>query len=55
LENSSQPGGEEFFNDPMLTRLIHQVLVGNPELKTLAQDAKDEADEPVSELAEHEA
>ena len=33
LENSSQPGREEFFNDPMLTRLIHQVLVGNRELK----------------------
>ena len=55
LENSSQPGREEFFNDPMLSRLIHRSLVGNRELKILAQDVKDEADEPVSKLVEHEA
>ena len=55
LENSSQPGIEEFFNDPMLTRLIDQVLVGNRELKILAQDVKDEADEPLSEIFEHKA
>ncbi len=55
LEYSSQPGREEFFNDPMLTRLIHQVLVGNRELKDLAQDVEDEADGPVSELVEHDA
>ena len=35
----------------MLTRLIHQVLVGNRELKTLAQDVKDEADEPLVSLS----
>jgi hypothetical protein len=55
LENPSQPGREGFFNDPMLTRLIHQVLVRNRERKTLAQDVKDEADGPVRELVEHEA
>jgi len=55
LENSSQPGREEFFNDPMLTRFIYQPLVGNRELKILAQDVKDDADEPVSELDEQEA
>ena len=43
------------FNDPMLTRLIDQALVGNRELKILAQDVKDEADEPLSEIVEHEA
>jgi hypothetical protein len=35
--------------------LIHQALVGNRELKILAQDLKDEADEPVSKPAEDEA
>jgi hypothetical protein len=55
LENSSQPGREESCNDPMLTRLIHQALVAIRELKILAQDLKDEADEPVSKLVEHEA
>ena len=39
----------------MLTRLIHRSLVGNRELKILAQDLKDEADEPVSKPVEHEA
>jgi hypothetical protein len=39
----------------MLTRLIHQPLVGNRELKILAQDVKDDADEPVSELDEQDA
>ena len=55
LENSAQPGREEFFNDPMLTRLINRSLVDNRELKILAQDLKDEADEPVSKPVEHEA
>ena len=44
-ENSSRLGIEEFFDDPMLTRLIHQGLVGNRELTILAQDVKDDADE----------
>ena len=43
------------FNDPMLTRLIDRSLVGNRELKILAQDVKDEADEPLSEPIEHKA
>ena len=51
-KNSSQPRIEEFFNDPMLTRLIDQGLAGNRELKILAQDVKDDADEPLSELFE---
>ena len=55
MENSSQPGREEFFNDPMLTRLNDQVLVGNREPKTLAEEVKDEANEPVIELFAHEA
>jgi outer membrane protein, multidrug efflux system len=32
-ENSPQVGTAEFFNDPTLTRLIDQALVGNRELK----------------------
>jgi hypothetical protein len=55
LENSSPFGREEFFNDPMLARLLHHSQVGNREQKILAQDVKDEVDEPVSELVEHEA
>ena len=39
-ENSSQVGIEEFFDDPMLTSLIDQALVGNRELKILAQDVQ---------------
>jgi len=41
-----------FFNDPMHTRLIDQALVGNRELKILAQDVKDDADEPLGEIFE---
>ncbi|MFO0948982.1 MAG: TolC family protein [Planctomycetota bacterium] len=37
-ENSSQLGINEFFNDPALTGLIDQALVGNQELKILAQE-----------------
>lgn len=36
-ENSSQVGIEEFFNDPTLTSLINQALVGKQDLKILAQ------------------
>src|SRR5262249_23706973 len=32
-ENSAQLGIDEFFKDPILTRLIDQALVGNLELK----------------------
>jgi hypothetical protein len=39
-ENSAQLGIEEFYNDPMLTRLIDQALVGNRELKILAQEVQ---------------
>ena len=39
-ENSSQVGIEEFFDDPMLTSLIDQALVGNREEKILAQDVQ---------------
>ena len=35
--------------------LIDQALVGNRELKILAQDIKDDADEPLSEIFEHKA
>jgi NodT family efflux transporter outer membrane factor (OMF) lipoprotein len=39
-ENSSQVGIEEFFNDPLLTRLICQALAGNQELKILYEDVQ---------------
>ncbi len=39
-ENSSHVGIEAFFDDPMLTSLIDQALVGNRELKILAQDVQ---------------
>ena len=39
-ENSSQLGIEEFFNDPMLTRLIDQALAGNRELKILDEEVQ---------------
>ena len=37
-DNSSQVTIEDFFNDPILTSLIHQALYGNLELKILAED-----------------
>jgi len=40
LENSAQLRIEEFFNDPTLTDLIGQALVGNQELKILAEDIR---------------
>jgi len=39
-ENSSQVPIEEFFNDPKLTSLIDQSLVGNQELKILTEDVQ---------------
>jgi outer membrane protein, multidrug efflux system len=39
-ENSAQLRIEEYFNDPTLTRLIDQALVGNWEVKILAQDVQ---------------
>ncbi len=39
-ENSSQIAIEEFFNDPKLTSLIDQSLVGNQELKILTEDVQ---------------
>ncbi len=39
-ENSSQVPIEDFFNDPLLTRLICQALVGNQELKILYEDVQ---------------
>jgi outer membrane protein, multidrug efflux system len=42
---SSQVGIEEFFDDPMLTSLIDQALVGNRELKILGQDVRIGGDE----------
>jgi hypothetical protein len=53
LEGSARE--RRVFNDRMLARLINRSLVDNRELKILAQDLKDEADEPVSKLVEHEA
>jgi hypothetical protein len=35
LKDSSQPGSEEFFNDPPLESLIGQALVDNRELEVL--------------------
>ncbi len=55
MENSTQPGRKEFFNDLMLTRLINRSLVGDRELRILAQDVKDEVHEPASKLVEDEA
>src|SRR5262249_20455519 len=37
---SAQVGIEEFFNDPMLTSLIHQSLANNQELRILAEDVQ---------------
>lgn len=37
-ENSAQLGIDEFYNDPMLTSLLHQALAGNRELKMLDQE-----------------
>src|SRR5262245_4818858 len=39
-ENSAQVRIEEFFNDPMLTILIDQALVGNQELRILSEDVQ---------------
>ncbi len=39
-ENSAQVRIEEFFEDPLLTCLIDQALVGNQELKILAEDVQ---------------
>src|SRR5581483_2779195 len=39
-ENSSQLGIEEFFNDPILTGLIDQALVGNRELRILNEEVQ---------------
>jgi hypothetical protein len=39
----------------MLTRLINRSLVDNRVLKILAQDLKEETDEPVIELVDREA
>jgi NodT family efflux transporter outer membrane factor (OMF) lipoprotein len=39
-ENSAQLGIEEFFNDPTLTRLIYQALLGNRELKILNEEVQ---------------
>ena len=39
-ENSSQVTIEDFFNDPMLTGLIHQALFGNQELRILAEEVQ---------------
>ena len=38
LENSTQLTVAEFFNDPVLVNLIDQALVGNQQLKILAED-----------------
>ena len=37
-ENSSQAGWHDFFDDPLLTALIDDALVGNQELKILEQE-----------------
>lgn len=40
LDSSAQIGWREFFDDPNLTSLVDQALVGNQELKILAQDVR---------------
>ena len=40
LENSAQVGYREFFEDPTLTCLMDEALMGNQELKILAQDVR---------------
>ena len=45
----SQVGIEEFCQDLTLTCLLEQARAGERELKILAQDFKDDADEPVTE------
>ena len=40
LENSAHLGYREFFEDPTLTCLMDEALVGNQELKILAQDVR---------------
>jgi NodT family efflux transporter outer membrane factor (OMF) lipoprotein len=39
-DNSGQLRIEEFYNDPLLVRLIHQALAGNRELKILNQEVR---------------
>src|SRR5947209_19387948 len=39
-DNSAQLGVEEFFNDPILTRLIDQALAGNRELLSLNEEVQ---------------
>src|SRR5262249_12599368 len=50
LGTLTQCGAWVLFNDPMLTRSSDQALVGNRELKILAQDIKGDANEPLSEI-----
>ena len=38
LENSALLGTTEFFNDPILTSLIDQALLGNQQLKILSEE-----------------
>src|SRR5262245_21819407 len=39
-DNSSRLGIEEFYNDQVLTRLIHQALFSNQELKILNEEVQ---------------
>jgi outer membrane protein TolC len=39
-ENSAYLKIEEFFNDPLLTNLMHQALVGSQELRILSEDVQ---------------
>jgi len=48
LENSGQLGIEEFYNDPMLTRLIQQAVASNRELKVLEQEVQIASNEILS-------
>jgi outer membrane protein, multidrug efflux system len=47
-ENSSQVRVEEFFNDPLLTGLISQALIGNQELRILAEEVQIASNEILS-------
>ncbi|QDV21828.1 efflux transporter outer membrane subunit [Aureliella helgolandensis] len=53
FENSSQIAWCDFFNDPILTGLINQALVGNQELRILAEEIQIASNEVQSRQGEY--
>lgn len=47
-DNSAQIGIDEFFNDPMLTGLMHQALAGNQELRIMSENVQIASNEILS-------